>query len=57
MKKSKIHIKVDFIIYINIGKVAKYMANTWYNAIVNIIGNNNNKSNINYTKFDLAKLE
>lgn len=57
MKKSKIHIKVDFIIHVDICKVAKLMANTWYNAIVNIIGNNNNKSNINYTKFDLAKLK
>lgn len=31
------------------------MANNWYNIIINITGNNDNKNNNNYVNIDLIK--
>ena len=57
LRKNKIKIKTNFIIYIDIYKIIKFIANNWYNAIVNIINNSNNKNNNNYITINLAEFE
>lgn len=40
---------------IDIYKTAKFAADNWYNKIINIPGNNNEKTDLNFAKIDLAE--
>lgn len=55
IKKSRIKVKTNLIVNIDVYKIAKLKINNQCDAIIDITNNNNNKSNNNDVNIDLVE--